>query len=161
MAGRDEAGSRSIGVAGIGLVLLGVVALLVSFTAPVDWYPGSTGPSAVAHIRFSDLHHLTAASGSVAIAKAYFGWLAWVLLIVLIIVGFAANMPTPAADGLRVLGFVVGLAGAAVTYVALNRLAGSAGSGGAFEHSRAGVWLAVTGYLVAGVGAAVGPKRDA
>jgi hypothetical protein len=150
-----------MGLAGIALVLVGVVLLLVSFTAPVDWYPGSTRPSAVAHIRFSDLHDLTAASSSIALTKAYFGWLAWVLLIAVIVVGFAANAPTPAADGLRVLGFAVGLAGAAVTYLALNKLASWAGSGGAFDHSRAGVWLAMTGYLVAGVGAAIGPKRDA
>jgi hypothetical protein len=158
MAATDARAARSIGVPGIGLILAGVVLLLVSFTA-VDWYPGSNRPSAVAHIGFTDLHHLTAASTSVAIAKAYFGWLAWVLLILVIVVGFAANVPTPAANGLRVAGFALGLAGAAVTYLALDRLAGWAGSRSAFDHARAGVWLAIGGYLVAGLGAGLGPRR--
>jgi hypothetical protein len=158
MAATDPRPARSIGVAGIALLLAGVVLLLVSFTA-VDWYPGSTGPSAVAHIGFTDLHHLTAASRSVAIAKAYFGWLAWVLLILVIVVGFAANVPTPAANGLRVAGFALGLAGAVLTYLALDRLASWAGSRSAFDHAQTGVWLAIGGYVVAGLGAVVGPRR--
>jgi hypothetical protein len=158
MAATGARATGSIGVPGIGLLLAGVVLLLVSFTA-VDWYPGSNQPSAVAHIGFTDLHHLSAASTSVAIAKAYFGWLAWVLLILVIVVGFAANLPGPASNGLRAAGLAIGVAGAAVTYLALDKLAGWAGSGRAFDDAQAGVWLAIGGYLVAGLGAVLGPRR--
>ncbi len=158
MAASDARTTGSIGVPGVALLLAGVVLLLVSFTA-VDWYPGSDRPSAVAHIGFADLHHLTAAGTSVALAKAYFGWLAWVLLILVIVVGFAANLPSPAADGLRVAGLALGLGGAVVTYLALVKLASWSGSRSAFDDARAGVWLAIGGYLVAGLGAALGPRR--
>jgi hypothetical protein len=151
--------SRSIGAPGIALTLVGAVLLMISFTA-VDWYPGSTGPSAIAHITFTDLHRLTTANTTVGIATAYFGWLAWVLLILVIAVGLAANLPTRAANGLRAAGFALGLAGAACTYLALSKLASaSGGSVGAFDHARIGVWLALAGYLVAGAGAAIGPLR--
>lgn len=159
MTHAEAARSRSIGAPGIALMLVGVVLLLISFAA-ADWYPGSAGPSAVAHVTFSDLHRLTAGNSSAGIATAYFGWLAWILLILIIAVGFAANLPTAAASGLRVAGFALGLAGAAVTYLALAKLASAGdGTGGAFAHARAGVWLAIGGYLVAGAGAVIGPLR--
>ncbi|PZS17513.1 MAG: hypothetical protein DLM57_08325 [Pseudonocardiales bacterium] len=149
----------SIGAPGIALVVVGAVLVLIAFTA-LDWYPGSAGPSAVAHITFSDLHRLTADASGVGIAAAYFGWLAWVLLILVIVVGFAANLPTRATNALRVAGFVLGLAGAAATYLALAKLASAGGgSRGAFDHAKAGVWLAVVGYLVAAAGAVIGPVR--
>jgi hypothetical protein len=157
MAFTDAARTRSIGVPGVALNLAGVALLLVAFTS-VDWYPGSNRPSAVVHIRFNDLHNLTA-STSVGLAKAYFAWLSWVLLLVVIAVGFVANLPSPVANGLRIAGLAVGLAGAAVTYLALNKLASWTGSHSAFDHARAGVWLALAGYLVAGAGAALGPRR--
>ncbi|MGI8760189.1 MAG: hypothetical protein ACR2LF_02590 [Jatrophihabitantaceae bacterium] len=155
---RTEARAPRIGAAGIGLMSVGAVLLLVSFTA-VNWYPGSTGADAQADITFSKLRALSGGAGVPAITHAYFAWLAWVLLILVIVVAFAANLPTQAANPLRVAGLFAGLVGAAVTYLALEQ-PHQGTSGGAFDHAQVGIWLALGGYLLAGLGASLGPVRQ-
>lgn len=152
-----------MGVLGIAVMVAGATLVLLSF-ATLAWYGGSRGPDSVGNIGFSDLHHLMNSFDAPATSRAYFAWLGWVLLISLIIVGFAANLPTAAADALRVLGLMLGLGGSAVTYYALSvyfdaikRRGGS--TGGVFENAHLGVWFAIIGFAVAGVGAAVGPMR--
>ena len=85
-----------------------------------------------------------------------------VLLIALIVVAFGANLPSRASDGLRVLGFFLGLVGVAVTYYTLSRYAEATHdlfgtSSGALDNADLGIWCALGGYLLAGVGAALGP----
>src|SRR6185437_8877026 len=111
------------------------------------------------------LHHNLAsfpAQGRPAASVAYFGWLAWVLLLVLIVVAFGANLPNKASDGLRLLGFFLGLVGVAVTYYTLSRYAEATHdlfgtSSGALDNADLGIWAALGGYLLAGIGAALGP----
>jgi hypothetical protein len=153
----DTGASRTptIGALGMALVVIGAALVLISFTV-LDWYPGSTGPGEVAHIKFADLHRLAADNASIEFAGAYFHWLAWVLLILVITVGLGATVATRAASALRVAGFTAGAGGAAITYEALDILASTEG-GSALDGAQAGVWLAIGGYLVAGIGAALGP----
>jgi hypothetical protein len=160
-----RSGVPRIGAPGIGVMVVGAVLLLLSFTT-LDWYqaPKSQGDS-VSKIGFAELHHNLdsfPAGGRPGPSEAYFSWLAWVLLIAVIIVAFAANLPTKASDGLRMFGFFLGLLGVAFTYYTLSRYAQAAHdlfgtSSGALTHADIGIWAALGGYLLAGIGAAFGP----
>ncbi|MDT4907682.1 MAG: hypothetical protein QOF87_3090 [Pseudonocardiales bacterium] len=150
--------SRSMGTRGIALVLIGALALLISFTV-LEWYPGSSQPSAVAHIRFADLHQASDFDLAPVLSGAYFGWLAWVLLLLVIAVGFAANVPTQASGVLRILGAAIGLGGVVATYYALAGLSRRNEGDYPLHNASAGIWLALAGFLIAGLGAALGPMR--
>lgn len=149
---------RSIGTRGIGLVLVGALTVLISFTV-LEWYPGSNGPSAVTHIRFADLHEASNFELAPVLPNAYFGWLAWVLLLLVLAVGWAANLPTPASGVLRLLGVAVGLGGTVATYFALDALSEINEGDYPLHNASAGIWLTLAGFLVAGTGAAIGPRR--
>jgi hypothetical protein len=150
----------TLGYPGMALMIAGAVLLLVSFTS-VNWYAGTTGADGVSDIGFNDLHQNLASFNAPGASTAYFGWIAWVLLIAAILVGLGANLPSRACDGLRVVGLAVGLAGAAWTYYALAQyiqaLRDRGVDSGVFNHAQAGVWLALAGYLLAAAGAVIGP----
>ena len=147
-----------VGVAGLAVAALGAVMCLLSFTVP-PWYGGGKSDS-TGSVRFRDLHLLTTLlPDPPALTKAYFGWLAWALLIAVLVVAIAANLPSPAATPLRAAGSAVGLAGVASTYFALAALLRLQQGHGAFHHAQLGVWLALGGFLFAGLGAALGPTR--
>ena len=139
---------------GIVLVTLGVVLILISFTA-LHWYAASSQVDSAGDAGFADLHRLATVSGR-GLARAYFGWFAWLLILAVIVLGFLANVPSAAALWLRVAGVLLGLAGAGATYAALH---GVVPGGNVFHNADAGIWLAMIGYVIAGAGAAVGPPR--
>lgn len=156
---------RRIGVVGVGLVSLGAIMLILSFTT-LEWRRVAARGDSVGEIDFAalrqNLEHFPA-GGKPGATVAYFTWLCWVLLIALILLGYAANLPTPSSNGLRLGGFFLGLVGAAFTYYALSRyslathdLFGT--SSGALDNADLGIWFALGGYLLAGAGAAVGPR---
>jgi Na+/proline symporter len=157
---------RRIGVFGIVLVSAGAIMLILSFTT-LEWRKLVARGDAVSEIDFAalrqNLEHFPA-GGKPGPTVAYFTWLCWVLLIALILVGFAANLPTRRSNGLRLLGFFLGLVGAAFTYYALSRyslashdLFGT--SSGALDNADLGIWFALGGYLLAGAGSAIGPRQ--
>jgi hypothetical protein len=112
-------------------------------------------------VTFSKLHDSSEQLGGAGVASAYFGWLAWVLLLASIVVGVAANVPSPLADGLRVGGFVVGVIGVGGTYYALAQHFNATGSAhNVFHNATWGVWAALVGFLLAAVGAVLGPRRS-
>jgi hypothetical protein len=155
--------TRRVGVPGIALTLAGAILVLVSFTA-LDWYAGSGGADALQGIGFTDLHRNLTALPASAATDAYFGWVAWTLLLALIIVGSLANLPGRSSKGLRLVGLLLGLVGAAFTYYALAQYVQAlhdvgAPRAGVFHQARAGIWLALLGYLAAGLGAVTGPLR--
>lgn len=161
--------SRRVGVLGMLVVTLGAVMLIMSFTS-LDWRQrASNGGDNVGTIDFAalrqNLEHFPAA-GRPAATVAYFTWLCWVLLLALIVVGFVANVPSPWSNGLRLTGFFLGMVGAAFTYYALTRYAQAThdlfgSSSGALDNSDLGIWFALFGYLLAGVGSAIGPMPGA
>jgi hypothetical protein len=102
------------------------------------------------------------------ISRAYFGWLAWVLFAVAVVLAIIALLPTPAAPFLRVLGLLVGLAAAALTFWAIDLISLSGpvaktirhpSYGDYLSHANVGFWFAVVGFLLIGVGALIGPRR--
>jgi hypothetical protein len=147
-----------VGSIGLALTAVGGVLLIISFTA-VDWFTRGTneGPS-----HFGDIHDIvTQFSGLVAEpAKLYFGWLAWVLLAAAVVAALAANLPSPVSDAFRVVGPLVAVGGALMTFWALKIVKSADPSYTDYlKHARAGFWLAVAGFVVAGAGAAFGPRR--
>jgi xanthosine utilization system XapX-like protein len=156
-AARSSAPEPHIGVIGLSLLVLGAACVLVSLST-LTWYGArNTGHDSRGPTRFADLHQLAKVTDSSGVSSAYFSWLAWVLLILVLATGIAANIESPASPVLRVVGILLGIAGATATYLALAKLLeGSSSSGGVFHHARLGVWLALLGYVLAGIGAAAG-----
>lgn len=153
---------RVFGVGAALFVLAGGVLLLVSFRY-LDWYevPAQAADTPGA-ITFPTLHDGAKQLSGAGAAAAYFGWLAWVLLIVVVLVGVGAALPSPAADGLRVAGFLLGLLGVGATYFAIAQyrnaqVAAGAVKQGVFHNTSWGVWAAFGGFLLAAVGAVLGP----
>lgn len=142
-----ETGAK-FGVAGATLAGIGAILLIISFTA-VDWLKfGGTS--------FSDLHDAASSPGAPAMSSVYFGWLAWTLAIVLVVVAIVASLPSPASSPLRALGGVLGAAGIVFTIFGLK---GDQSFGDTFSNARGGFYLALAGFLLAGIGALMGPSH--
>jgi hypothetical protein len=158
-SGQEGSARRTIGVAGVVLVLAGAVLILLSFRF-LHWYDVPSGHDSSGDVTFSKLHSSAAQLGGAGVATAYFAWLAWLLLLAGIALGVAANLPSAIADPLRVTGFVVGLVGAGGTLLALAQHFHAAGSDhGIFHNASWGVWAALAGYALIALGAALGPRR--
>ena len=154
---------RLIGVPGAVLVIAGGVLALVA-VGFLDWYDAAASADSAPSITFSELRLSADQLSGTGTATAYFDWLAWVLIIVMIGVGVAANLPFAAADPLRVLGFVIGIVGVAVTYFAVAQLHNAQVAAGgerhnAFYNSTWGLWLAFAGFAVGAAGAVLGPRK--
>ena len=158
-----QGGQRSIGVAGFVLVLVGAALVLLAFRF-LDWYDVPThAADRPADITFSVLHANADQLAGAGAARAYFDWLAWVLLIAAIGVGVGAILPFPAADPLRVTGFLIGLLGVAATYFAIAQLHNAQVSAGAAAHSvffnaSWGMWATFAGFVATAAGAGLGPR---
>src|SRR5205823_1901424 len=105
--------------------VVGAIALIVSFTA-LDWFTkGTAGQSHFGDVKkaldlVDNLGNLAAGP-----AKLYFGWLGWVLLIVTVALALAANLPSPAAASLRLLGVLAAVAGVVMTFLAIKLTKGA------------------------------------
>jgi hypothetical protein len=103
------------------------------------------------------------------ISYIYFGWLAWALFAVAVVGAFAAVLPSAFSGILRAAGLVIGLAAAGLTVWAIDLIhfsgplealsSASPGFGDYLAHAHAGFWVAVGGFLLLAVGAAMGPRR--
>jgi hypothetical protein len=157
----DDA-QRGIRPLGVGVVLAGAVIVLASFRF-LDWYdiPGQATDTTHS-VTFSSLENSADQLSGATVTGTYFDWLGWLLLIALIVVGVGANVRSNFADPLRASGFVLGLLGAATTYLAMARYFSATGSDhNVFYNSSWGLWAALSGFVVGGVGAAIGPGRRA
>lgn len=141
--------SQSYGIVGTVLTLLGGIAVLVSFTA-LDWFKGGT--------TFSDLHDQASADQLNGFPAVYFGWLGWVFLIIVVIAGVLASVPTPALRICRIIGIVVGIAASGLSFLAIQ-LTDNNSYSTYIQNARVGFWFAVAGFLIAAIGAGVGPRR--
>jgi hypothetical protein len=153
---------RSFGLPGAILAIVGAALVLVAFRF-LDWYDVAGGTDSAGNATFGKLRSTADQLGDAGAARAYFDWLSWVLVIALVVAGIAANLPVPAADGLRVVGFLVGLIGAGATYFAIAQLHNAQVSAGAEKHnllynSTWGLWTAFAGYLLGAIGAGLGPR---
>ena len=155
--------SRRIGLPGVVLVIAGGVLVLVAFRF-LDWYDPPARADSAPRITFSELHGSADQLSGTGTATAYFDWLAWVLIIAMIGVGVAANLTVSAADVLRLVGFVTGIVGVAVTYFAVAQLHNAQVAAGgerhnAFYNSTWGLWLVFAGFVLGAVGAGLGPRK--
>jgi hypothetical protein len=153
---------RSFGLPGAVLVIVGAALVLIAFRF-LDWYDVGGGTDSAGNATFSKLHNTADQLSGAGAARAYFDWAAWVLVIALVVGGIAANLPVPVADGLRVVGFLIGLIGAGATYFAIAQLHNAQITAGAAKHnllynSTWGLWAAFAGYLIGAIGAGLGPR---
>jgi hypothetical protein len=151
---------RSVGAIGLGLTAVGEALLVLSFTT-LDWYSDAGSGNA---LTFGTLRDLTDTIRGPGVTRAYFGWLAWVLLALAGVVAVLANLPATSGRRVGVAGAAIGVAGAVLTYLALWRFFSTlrdagAGDVGAFTHAAAGVYVALGGFLVTALGAAAGARR--
>jgi ABC-type branched-subunit amino acid transport system permease subunit len=127
---------------GVRPLIVGVLVLLASYFL-MRWYDplGKNG-------KFAGLADAVGATGGIApLAKAFFGWLWWVSLLVLVVGIFVAI-----ARKIRWLGWVMAGFAVIVGIIALVAHASAAGAGGGVDHSY-GAPTAFVGYLVlAGAG---------
>ena len=146
--------SESYGIAGTVLTLLGGILVLVALTS-ITWLKGVNGGT------FRDVHDALKAAGGHAqgFAHAYFGWLAFVFLALVVVAGVLASVPTSALRIFRIIGVVVGLAAAGLTFLAIQLTDNGPSYLDYLKHARLGFYFAVIGFLLAGIGAAIGPRH--
>ena len=150
--GEPVGSGAKFGVVGVTLVGIGAVLLIIAFTA-VNWYKATRDTG------FGDISDALDRTNSAAgVASAYFGWLAWLLLVALVIVGVVANLPSPASGPLRALGGILAAAAIALTFFAV-KLDDSLSMSDYLKNARVGFYLALAGFLIAGIGALIGPTR--
>jgi hypothetical protein len=152
--GRRER-TRVIGLLGAAV---GAGVLIAGFTA-LAWYR-IVGRD----IKFSDFHTALSRPGAPAFPKAYFGWLGWVLLTVVVVSAVLASLPIGSlALTFRIVAPVAGVIGIVVTLLALNSYWNNAksflGDIGVFKHSAVGLYATLIGFLIAGVAGLFGPRR--
>ena len=140
----------TFGITGAVLGLLGGIAGIVALTS-VEWFGGSQ----LGSLTFGDVQNL----GTMGFASAYFSWLAGAFLIIVAICAVLSSFPNPAVRVLRIIGVVIGFAAAGLSFLALQvnqarpyttYLVGA----------RVGFYLLVIAYVLIGIGAAYGPRRE-
>jgi hypothetical protein len=149
---------ETVGVIGLIGAAVGAALLIVSFTA-LAWYR-IIGRD----IKSNDIHKSLNQPGAPAFPKAYFGWLGWVLLALVVVSALLASLPIgSAALTFRIVAPVAGVVGIIVTLLALNNYWDKAnnvlGDVGVFKHSAVGLYLTLIGFLIAGVAGVSGPRR--
>jgi hypothetical protein len=151
--GSPISSGAKFGVVGATFAGIGAVLLIISFTA-VDWFSNG-GPS-----HFGDIKDLIDGNsrGATGVADTFFSWLGWVLLIVVVIVAIAATLPSPASGPLQALGAVLAAAAIALTFFAIQIFDGTPYSS-YIKHASVGFYLALAGFLLAGIGALCGPSN--
>jgi hypothetical protein len=146
---------REVGIVGLVLTLIGAALVVVSF-ASLDWLSGDDGFGDNLEVKFSDLHDLVS-HGSPTLSRLYFDWLGWTLLAAVVVFGVLGNLAIRSHPLWRVLGIMAGLAGAACTFFAIY------GNGTSLsdvaKYGAVGFWLAIAGFLLAAIGAVIGPRR--
>ena len=159
-----RAGS-SFGVVAAAFTAVGAVLGVLALTV-VDWLDGS-GDS-----KFSDIRRVVTADETkpytTGFVRAYYGWLAWVLLGVVVVCALVAALPGVGAP-FRAIGAVLALASIVATFVALKFFNSKAsaiesdldGYGAYLKHARFGFWMTVAAFLLAGIGALIGARRRA
>jgi hypothetical protein len=144
-----------IGTAGLGVTLAGGVLVLLAFTT-LDWL-SFRGDSTFAQIT-ARVHVMGPYASGLAIA--YFNWLGWVAFGVVLVVAVLAALPTSHSTPLRVIGLLLGVGAAVLTFWSIKLSATSAPSwSDTLSSQRLGFYAAVVGFLLMGAGAALGPSR--
>ncbi len=144
------ASDQAFGIVSTVLALLGGIVGVVALTG-LEWFKNG--------VTFSDTGDGLDRAGSQAnsFASAYFGWLAWTFLIVAVVAAVAASFPSPALRIMRVIGVVVGIAAAGLSFLALQFDYVSYTD--VIKNARVGFYLLVVAFLLVGTGAGIGPRK--
>ncbi len=167
MARLDPGPSHGFGVVSAVLTGLGALLVILAFTA-LDWF--GSGDVSGSKSKFSDIHKVLGISGLKDLAqgppKLYFGWLGWALLAAAALTALLAALPTLGAP-FRVIGVLVAVAAIVLTFLAIQLLKNNGqvpgdlrGYSAWLKHARTGFYTAVAGFVLMGVGAAIGPSRS-
>lgn len=140
----------TFGITGAVLGLLGGIAGIVALTT-VEWYGGRFGP-----LTFSQVGTRL---GTTGFATAYYSWLAWAFLIIGVLCAVLSSFPNPALRVLRIIGVVIGFAAAGLSFLAVQATNG-VGYLTYLGAARVGFYLLVIAYILIGIGAAYGPRRE-
>ncbi len=145
------ASDQAFGIVSTVLALLGGIVGIVALTG-LDWFKNG--------VSFSDTNDVLNSAGDRAngFASAYFSWLAWAFLIIAVIAAVAASFPSPALRIVRVIGVVVGIAAAGLSFLALQ-FGDFVSYTDVLKSARVGFYLLVVAFLLIGVGAGIGPRK--
>jgi hypothetical protein len=146
---------RALGVVGLVISIIGAALVVISFTA-LNWLSGDDGFGGTDKVTFRNLHDLVG-SDAPALPRLYFNWLAYALLVVVLVLAVLGNLPTGTHALWRVLGILGGFAGVIITFYSLYN--GGTTLSDIYKYGSTGFWLAMAGFFVMGVGAVVGPRR--
>lgn len=131
---------------GAVVVLVGVALLVVSLAA-APWFDFS-----VIHGPREGFHDIANMNDSPTYVAIYFGWLGWLLAAVTVLLACAACLPLHRPDLAGIAAFVAGIFGCGFAVAAVNRLI-AAFHGAQFAY---GMWLMLAGFVITGIGGAVG-----
>lgn len=156
----DPGPSRKFGILGALLTAAGALLIVLAFTV-IDWFKGPSGTT-----RPGDLHRILSHAGNLSegLSKAYFSWLGWALLALAVLTALIAAAPTLGGP-FRIIGPVVAAAAIAVTFVGIQLFRSSVVNGTGVSYStylnnaRVGFYLTLAGFVLIGIGAALGPRR--
>jgi hypothetical protein len=183
--GFPAARTSSLNIVGAVLVAVGALAVLLAFTTfqwlrsdtSKDFFQniGSQSKFSRIHDELNQIHDIASGAGNLGevdfgISRLYFGWLGWVLFVAAVVVAVAALVPTRLAGVLRAVALLLGLVGAGLTLWAIDLMEFSGGTaermgshphfGDYVSHGNVGFWAALVGFLLIGVGGALGPRRN-
>ncbi len=151
----DPGPSQTFGAVAAAVTLVGAVLVLVSFTL-TNWLTGH-------NTHFNDLRAtLDTNAGSFSEpARSFFGWLGWVLLIVTTLAALLAAVPTLGTP-FRFVSPIVAIGAIVITFLAIQLVRGNPALSYSdyLKHARAGFYLAVAGFLLTGIGGAIGPAHQ-
>ena len=150
-----------VGVVGLVVSVIGAIVTVLGLTA-INWY---NLPKAVPidNTKFTVLNPL-AKTVKASFTEIITGPVGWLLIVALIVVAIVATLPTAAAGLLRIVApvlAVVILAAAVFALMTFWSKAKDAGiDGGIFKNTGLGLWLAIGGLILLGVGGALGSRRN-
>jgi hypothetical protein len=158
----DPGPSQHFGGPGALISLVGAAMAVVAFLG-ADWFAGSTPAQGA---RFHEVHKVLQLPElkrhATGIASAYFSWLAWALLVAALLAAWVAAVPT-LGRAFRVVAPAVCVVAIGLTLAAIRLFSGVSDFGSywdALKNARIGFYLALAGFLVIGLGGAIGTRRS-
>ena len=155
--------SQTFGWLSLLVTAVGAAMVVVAFTA-VDWGQRSDSFRQLnSYLRAIDSLHNGVMTEPVA--RAYFSWLGWALLVVCAVCAALAAVPVIGV-AFRFLGPLLAAAAVVLTFLAIKLIANSDRLGITegyryyLRHARVGFWLTLAGFVIIGVGSALGPGHE-
>lgn len=171
MASLRSLSRPGFGLIGLTVTTIGAGVLLVAFVL-LDWFvgnepnavPSSDGIAPVTTLTFRDAYVAGTQDHLRVLTHDYVTWLGWALLFAAVLAAVVSSLPGARSNRWRVAGVIIGVGAAAVTYLACtftvdgdpaNRLSADIRAG--FGDTKLGAKLALAGFLICALGAALGP----